>query len=127
MTLEDNLLPKPLSEKELHQLAMNIAGEDLKKNNYEFLSVNSKLKKDPQFVCIKNKNLYFVIVRAVEYPNNPDKKDKILIDKLNEHAKKFKATLFYAGIGIANAENYDFPVFKNSNYAIKFNGFEKIC
>ena len=57
MTLEDNLLPKPLSEKELHQLAMNIAGEDLKKNNYEFLSVNSRLKKDPQFVCIKNKNL----------------------------------------------------------------------
>ena len=127
MTLEDNLLPKPLSEKELHQLAMNIAGEDLKKNNYEFLSVNSKLKKDPQFVCIKNKNLYFVIVRAVEYPNNPDKKDKILIDNMNEHAKKFDATLFYAGIGIANAENYDFPVFKNSNYAIKFNGFEKIC
>ena len=41
MILEDNLLPRPLSELELHQLAMNIAGKDLEKDNFEFLSVNS--------------------------------------------------------------------------------------
>ena len=50
MILVDNILPKPLSELELHQLAMNIVGKDLEKDSFEFLSVNSKLKKDPQFV-----------------------------------------------------------------------------
>ena len=55
MTLGDDILPKPLTKKELHQLAMNIVGEELKKSGFEFLSVNSKLQKDPQFVCLKKK------------------------------------------------------------------------
>ena len=38
MTLVDNILPKPLTDLELHQLAMNIVGKDLEKNNFEFLS-----------------------------------------------------------------------------------------
>ena len=71
MILADNILPNPLSELELHQLAMNIVGKDLEKDNFEFLSVNSKLKKDPQFVCTKNKKLFFIIVKAVLYPKNP--------------------------------------------------------
>ena len=63
-TLEDNLLPVPLGKEELHRLAMNIIGKDLEKDNYEFLSINSSLEKNPQFVCTKNKQLYFIIVKA---------------------------------------------------------------
>jgi len=63
MTLEDSFLPEPLTDLELHQVAMNFAGKKLEKMKYEFLSVNSKLKKDPQFVCLKNKKLYFVVVQ----------------------------------------------------------------
>ena len=69
--LGDNLLPVPLGKKELHRLAMNIVGKDLEKDNYEFLSINSSLEKNPQFVCIKNKQLYFIIVKAILYPENP--------------------------------------------------------
>jgi len=54
--LEDNILPVPLSDLDKHKLAMNVVGKDLEAKNYEFLSVNSKLKKDPQFVCIMKKN-----------------------------------------------------------------------
>ena len=126
MTLGDDILPKPLTKKELHQLAMNIVGEELKKSGFEFLSVNSKLQKDPQFVCLKKKKLYFVIVRAIEYPNEPNTIEKTIIEKLKTHAKNFKATLFSAGVGLANAENYELPIFKNSNYAINFKGLKKI-
>ena len=126
MTLEDNLLPKPLTELELHQVAMNFVGKKLQKMKYEFLSVNSKLKKDPQFVCLKNKKLFFVVVKAVSYPQNPKDIDKNFIKKLKDHADKFNATLLYAGIGLANAENYDYPVFKNSDYLVNFSDFEKI-
>ena len=91
MTLGDDILPKPLTKKELHQLAMNIVGEELKKSGFEFLSVNSKLQKDPQFVCLKKKKLYFVIVRAIEYPNEPNTIEKTIIEKLKTHAKNFKA------------------------------------
>jgi len=124
--LVDNLLPKPLSDLELHQLAMNIVGKDLEKDSFEFLSVNSKLKKDPQFVCIKNKKLFFIIVKAVLYPDNPNKVEIYKIDKLKEHAQNFNASLFFAGVGLANAENYEFPIFKDSDYVVNFKGIEKI-
>jgi hypothetical protein len=94
MILVDNILPKPLSELELHQLAMNIVGKDLEKDSFEFLSVNSKLKKDPQFVCLKNKKLFFIVVKAVLYPDNPNKVEIYKIDQLKEHADKFNASLF---------------------------------
>ncbi|MDG1269995.1 MAG: Na(+)-translocating NADH-quinone reductase subunit F, partial [Ulvibacter sp.] len=45
----------PLTKQELHNLAMNIVGEDMKSQGFEFLGVNSKIGKDPQFVGLKNK------------------------------------------------------------------------
>lgn len=126
MILADNILPTPLNESELHQLAMNIVGKDLEKDNFEFLSVNSKLKKDPQFVCTKNKKLYFIIVKAILYPENPSKVQVYKLDELKDHAIKFNATLFYAGVGLANSENYEFPIFKDSDYVVNFKGIEKI-
>ena len=127
MTLADNILPKPLTDLELHQLAMNIVGKDLEKNNFEFLSVNSKLKKDPQFVCTKDKSLFFIIVKAVLYPKNPNIVEIYKLDELKIHTEKFNASLFYAGVGLANAENYEYPIFKDSDYVVNFNGIEKIC
>lgn len=50
----------PLSAQELHNLAMNIVGKDLEEQGYEFLGVNSKLKKDPQFVALKNLSLIHI-------------------------------------------------------------------
>ena len=126
MILVDNILPKPLSELELHQLAMNIVGKNLEKDSFEFLSVNSKLKKDPQFVCLKNKKLFFIVVKAVLYPDNPNKEEIYKIDQLKEHAKKFNASLFFAGVGLANSDNYELPIFKDSDYVVNFKGIEKI-
>ena len=115
-----------LSRQDLHNLAMKTVGDSLKDNGFEFLTVNSKLKKDPQFVCIKNKKLFFIIVKAVLYPDNPNKVEIYKIDKLKEHAQKFNASLFFAGVGLANAENYEFPIFKDSDYVVNFKGIEKV-
>jgi hypothetical protein len=50
---------------------MNIVGVS-EEEGFEFLAVNLNLKKDPQFVALKNKYLHFIIVRAVvRYPDNP--------------------------------------------------------
>jgi hypothetical protein len=54
--LGDNLLPVPLGKKELHRLAMNIVGKDLEKDNYEFLSINSSLDKNPHLYVPKINN-----------------------------------------------------------------------
>ena len=62
----------PLTGQELHNLAMNIVGSALRDElQWEFLLVNSELKRDPQFVCVdKNNQKYFVIIRCGVYGNS---------------------------------------------------------
>lgn len=115
-----------LNEQELHNLAMNIVGEAMEKEGFEFLGINSKLKKNPQFVGLKNKKLHFVIVRAISYPENPTSYDAIFMQTIKEHALKFNAKTFWAGVGIANAKDYTLPVTKESDYVVNFKGLQEI-
>jgi hypothetical protein len=119
-------MPQQLTEQELHNLAMNIVGEDMKKQGFEFLGVNSKLKKDPQFVGLKDKDLHFVIVRAVSYPDNADEYDPILLQTMKAHADKFDAKTYYAGVGLGHGTDYAKPVLKDEPYTMVFNGLQEI-
>lgn len=117
---------KELSSQELHNLAMNIVGEDLKKRGFEFLSVNSKLKKNPQFVVLKDKKVYFVVVRAVSYPHDPRKYDVILLETIKQHGLQHKAITLYAGVGLANAKDLNAPLVLNEDYIVNYNGTQEI-
>lgn len=119
-------MKKELSKQELHNLAMNIVGKDLEDQGYEFLGVNSKLKKDPQFVALKNKKLHFVVVRAIEYPQDPKQIDLIFMESIKEHALKFEARTFFAGVGLANAANYELPVNDSEDYVVNYDGLQEI-
>ncbi len=115
-----------LSEQDLHNLAMNVVGEDLQEQGYEFLGVNSQLKRNPQFVALRNKRLHFVIVRAISYPDNPVEYDAIFMETIKEHANKFNARTFYAGVGLAHSEDYEKPLTKDSQYVVNYNGLQEI-
>lgn len=115
-----------LTKQELHNLAMNIVGEELEKSGYEFLGVNSEPEKDPQFVALKDKKLHFIIVRAVSFPNDPFNARPDSLEKIKAHAKKFKAKLFFAGVGLANPENYEVPVERDSDFVVNYNGMKEI-
>ncbi len=115
-----------LTKQELHYLVMNIVGKELEKDNFEFMSVNSKLKKDPQFVCLKNKELHFIVVKAILQPNDPMKYDVVYMETMKEHALKFEARTYYAGVRISNAQNIDNPVYKNEKYVIEYTGLIEI-
>lgn len=117
---------EPLSPQELHNLAMNIVGKDLEAQGYEFLGVNSKLKKDPQFVALKDKTLHFVVVRAITFPDDADTYDKALMETIKEHAQKFDAITFYAGVGLGHGSNYGSPVIKDEDYTMVYNGLLEI-
>ena len=44
---------KILNLQDIHQLAMGEVGNYLEIEGYEFLAVNSQIKRSPQFVCVK--------------------------------------------------------------------------
>ena len=113
---------KELTVQELHNLAMNIVGGKLEAEGYEFMGVNSKLKKNPQFVCLKDKQLHFIIVRNVAFPNDPTVYDEQLIEKVRQHAVKHEARTYYAGVGLYNAKDQTLPVYLNENYIVDYHG-----
>jgi len=115
-----------LSQQELHNLAMNIVGKDLESKGFEFLGVNSKLKKDPQFVALKDKHLHFVIVRAVSHPQDANTYDPVFMQTIKLHADKFEARTYYAGVGLGHGTDYGKPVIKDEAYTMVYNGLQEI-
>jgi hypothetical protein len=120
-------MSKPLSEQELHNLAMNHVGKELEERGFEFVAVNSKLKKHPQFVCIdKNSQYFFVIVRAVILPENPNNYDVVWMETFKQHARDNDAKVLYAGLGIGNPDGEQLPIYLNEEYLLEYNGIQVI-
>lgn len=119
-------MARALTEQELHNLAMNIVGRQLEKDGYDFMGVNSKLKKNPQFVCLKDKHLHFIIVRTVRYPEDPKEYDDAFMKKMKEHALKFEARTYFAGVGLGNARDVEGPVLLNEEYVVDYDGLIEI-
>lgn len=105
---------------------MNIVGEELKSQGYEFLAVNSKLKRNPQFVALKDKLLHFVIVRAISYPADAHAYDLVFMQTMKEHALKFDAKIYYAGVGLGHGDDYGKPVIKDEPYTLLYKGLQEI-
>ena len=116
----------PLTEQELHNLAMNIVGEDMKAQGFEFLGVNSKLKRDPQFVGLRDKDLHFVIVRAIAYPKDANVHDPVFMQTIKKHADTHEAKTYYAGVGLGHGADYAKPVLKDEQYTMVYNGLKEI-
>ncbi|MBK42814.1 MAG: Na(+)-translocating NADH-quinone reductase subunit F [Flavobacteriaceae bacterium] len=118
---------KPLSKQEMHNLAMNHVGKDLESRGFEFVAINSKLRKHPQFVCIdKNNQYFFVIVRVVKLPENPNNYDLVWMENFKKHAMEKDAKVLYAGVGIGNPDGDELPIYLNEEYLIEYNGIQLI-
>ncbi len=117
---------KTLTEQELHNLAMNIVGRQLEEEGYEFMGVNSKPKRNPQFVCLKEKQLYFIVVRSIAYPEDPKVFDRELMEKIKSHALRHEAKTYYAGVGLSNATDRNLPVYLNEPYIVDYDGLVEI-
>ena len=115
-----------MTDQELHNLAMNIVGKQLEAEGYEFMGVNSKPKKNPQFVCLKEKKLSFIVVRGISYPENPKEFDTGLMQKVKKHAERFEAKSYYAGVGLSNAADPKLPVYLNEEYVVSYDGLVEI-
>ncbi|CAL2083046.1 Na(+)-translocating NADH-quinone reductase subunit F [Tenacibaculum sp. 190524A02b] len=116
-----------LTEQELHNLGMNIVGKKLQEMGYEFVAVNSTLKKHPQFVLFKKgEPTIFVLVKVTNNIQSPQEYDVLWMETFKEHAKKQNAKVWYAGIGIANAESIELPVVKDKPYYVAFEDFVKV-
>ncbi len=118
-------MSKALTLQELHNLAMNHVGKDLEQRGFEFIAINSKLKRHPQFVCMdKNKQYFFVIVKAVILPNNPNNYDVVWMESFKKHARENDAKVLFAGVGIGSTKGEHEPIYLNEDYLLEYNGIQ---
>ena len=76
-------------------------------------------------MCIdKNKQYYFVIVRAVILPDNPNNYDVIWMETFKKHAREKDAKVLYAGVGIGNITGEKEPIYLNQDYLLEYNGIQ---
>jgi hypothetical protein len=120
-------MSRPLTTQELHNLAMNIVGKDLEKRGYEFIAVNSQLKKNPQFVCIDQQNRrFFVIVKAGIVSEAPIQFDVIWMETFKAHARKNNATVLFAGVGLGHPDKSSLPPNLNETYLLHYEGLQRL-
>ncbi len=119
-------MSKTLNPQEAHYLAMNIVGEELQKEGYEFLAINSTLKKNPQFVMLKNKITSFIIVRSVSTIDDTTNYSKIVMEPIVKHAQKNNADVFYAGVLLGHGSNINLPAIHGEEYSYLYNGLTKV-
>lgn len=116
---------RSLTNQELHNLAMNIVGKDLERRGFEFIAINSKLKKHPQFVCIdKNNERYFVIVKTSEITERPITFDVVWMETFKNHARKNNAKVLFAGVGLGSVINKSEPPKKDEEYLLQYEGLQ---
>ncbi|MBU3942463.1 Na(+)-translocating NADH-quinone reductase subunit F [Patescibacteria group bacterium] len=118
-------MSRVLTKQELHNLAMNIVGKDLEAKGYEFLAVNSQLKRNPQFVCIdKNKNTYFVIVRVALISDFAITFNVIWMETFKNHARQNNAKVLFAGVGLGNLNDKTLYPNLNEEYLLQYEGLQ---
>ena len=115
-----------LTQQESHNLAMNIAGDELQKEGYEFLAINSDIKKNPQFVALKNKETIFVVVRSVTSAEETENYQNLNMKPILEHANKHNAKVFYTGIWLGHGKDINQPIINGEEYSFAYVGLIKV-
>lgn len=115
-----------LSSQEAHYLAMNIVGEELQKEGYEFLAINSNIKKNPQYVTLRDKTTSFIVVRSVSSIADTNGYTKINMEPILDHAKKNNANVYYAGVLLGHGSNINLPAINGEEYSYLYNGLIKV-
>ena len=120
-------MSRQLTNQELHNLAMNIVGKELEAKGYEFIAVNSQLKKHPQFVCIdKNNQRYFVIVKTTQITEEPIGYDVVWMETFKNHARKQNSKVLFSGVGLGNSKDKYLPPNLNEEYLLQFEGIQHL-
>ena len=112
-------MTKKLNKQESRNLAMNLVGAELEKEGYEFLAIKSDLKKNPQFVVIKDKITSFVLVRAVSNSEKLHDYRNITTQPILEHSEQFNAKVYYASLDHALWFHRNFKIDEWLLYAIE--------
>ena len=70
--------------------------------------------------------VFFVVVKAVILPDNPNSYDVVWMESFKKHAREKNAKVLYAGVGLGNVNGEKLPLYLNEEYLLEYNGIQVI-
>jgi hypothetical protein len=101
--MEREMARELMTAAEIHDFGIEVVSRHLSKEGHQIESVNLKVGINPQIVARKNSQLEFIVVRTACYPHKGQIENDALAPQCLAQADKFKATCYFASVGIANA------------------------
>jgi flavorubredoxin len=120
---------KRMTNEELHFLGIKVVYKDLVDKGYKVLNVRKEIDVNPQILAEINDVKALIMVRTARFPNMGVLVPEIA-SQVKELAKKHRAHLFFASVGIANAngdtdEEMSQPLL-GGEYYINYKGLTQI-
>ena len=124
-----------MSPWEVHDFGVLTVVNEIKKEGGEIFSYQSVLNIDPSIWFKRDGKGFYVIVRAVRYPELDAKRPENLMETIKAikslKSPERKAEGYFASVGIANADNPSegenpLPLYRGSGMHIRFTGIEKL-
>jgi len=117
-----------MTSAEVHEFGIEIVFEQMKKDGYEILGVNTDLEMNPQILAKKDGRLVHIAVRTACYPKKGELENEQVALQLINYADMQSATCYFASVGIANAsgttdEEMAIPV-RGSGFYAAFEGLQ---
>ena len=118
-----------MSDEELHFLGIKVVYKSLVDKGIKVLNVRKEMDVNPQVLAEINNAKALIIVRTARFPEMGVLRPEI-VGKMQDLAKKHKAGLYFASVGIANAngdsdEEMAQPVV-GGEYYINYKGLTQI-
>lgn len=119
-----------MSDEEIHEFGVNIVLDDMRKNSYTILSVNTGRNSNPQIIAKKSNKIFHILVRTACYPNKGLIESRQLCDHLYQRAKRANITCYVASIGIANSNGttdleMSIPI-RGAGFYVAYDGLEEL-
>ncbi|MFC0877044.1 hypothetical protein ACE01N_10630 [Saccharicrinis sp. FJH2] len=119
---------KRMNEEELHFLGIKVVYKDLVDKGHKVLNVRKEMDINPQILAEIDGNKALIVVRTARYPHMGVIPPHVAA-QVRELAVKHKANMYFASVGIANAngendEEMALPVV-DGEYYINYKGLTK--
>lgn len=115
-----------MTEAEIHDFGVEIVFNQMKKDGYEIVGVNTTLGANPQINAKKDGQLHFVVVRTACYPEKGKIASEGEFFQILDFAKEHDAMPHFAPVGICYADAKDEKeagmAYKGAPFNALFNG-----
>ena len=114
-----------MSDWELHDFAIQIVENHLKEEGKQIISTQSSMTIDPSIWYEDEGKNYWVVVRAVRYPETDAPQPSNMRDIVNSCDNMGEAG-YFASVAVCNSDNLEKPLYRGHGMYVRYEGLQAV-